>query len=47
MLEFHRLLRTGQPRARALQQAALKVSRMPRYRHPFYWAPFVLVGDGS
>jgi CHAT domain-containing protein len=18
-----------------------------RYRHPFYWAPFVLVGDGE
>ena len=52
MLGFHRLLKPvldgGAPfaRARALQQAAVAVMRMPEYRHPFYWAAFVMVGDG-
>lgn len=32
--------------ARALRDAALAVRRDPRYRHPFYWAGFVLVGGG-
>jgi CHAT domain-containing protein len=33
-------------RARSLQKAALAVMRNPEYRHPFYWAGFVMVGDG-
>ncbi len=56
MVEFHRLLqarksqRTPSPtsawtKAEALQQAALKLLRGGQYRHPFYWAGFVLVGD--
>jgi CHAT domain-containing protein len=32
-------------KAEALQRAALDVMRTPRYRHPFYWAPFILMGD--
>jgi CHAT domain-containing protein len=54
MLEFHRLFksrdargRTTQPAARALRQAALALMRNPRYRHPFYWAGFVMVGDAG
>jgi CHAT domain-containing protein len=54
MLEFHRNLRAGikqtRPQvstAKALQQAALKVLRRSDYRHPFYWAGFVVVGDGG
>ena len=46
MLEFHRQLQAGQPKARALQQAASRLARLPQYGHPFYWAPFVVVGDG-
>jgi CHAT domain-containing protein len=49
MLQFHSRWR-GAPRlskAEALQQAALPMLRGVRYRHPFYWAGFVLVGDGS
>lgn len=45
MLEFHRGLRAGQSKAVALQQATLKTLQDRRYRHPFYWAPFVLIGD--
>lgn len=47
MIEFHRGLRAGKSKAVALQQATLKTLRDGRYRHPFYWAPFVLIGDAS
>ncbi len=33
-------------RARSLQQAALTLMQTPQYRHPFYWAGFVMVGNG-
>jgi CHAT domain-containing protein/Tfp pilus assembly protein PilF len=48
MLEFHSALRTPQARtskAQAMQSAALKLLRSTDYRHPFYWAGFVLIGD--
>lgn len=32
-------------KARALQVAQLQLLRSPEYRRPFYWAPFVLVGE--
>ncbi|MBI4910607.1 MAG: CHAT domain-containing protein [Acidobacteria bacterium] len=44
MLEFHRSLQQGKSKAEALREAALRLMQNPRYRHPFYWAPFVLVG---
>ena len=49
MLEFHRqlLAKKRVSKAEALRRAALKLMRMPMYRHPSYWAGFVLVGDGS
>jgi hypothetical protein len=37
----------GLSKAEALRQAALPLLRGVRYRHPFYWAGFVLIGDGS
>jgi CHAT domain-containing protein len=52
MLEFHKHLRlklkTKSPvtTAGALREAQLKLLRTNEYRHPFYWAGFVLVGDG-
>jgi CHAT domain-containing protein len=48
MLEFHRRLKAsdGFLKAHSLQQAAVKLMRDSRYRHPFYWAGFVVVGDG-
>jgi CHAT domain-containing protein len=33
-------------RADALRHAALRVMKTEHYRHPFYWAGFVLVGNG-
>ena len=49
MLEFHRQLLTGKgiSKAEALRRAELKVMKMPGFDHPSYWAPFVIVGDGS
>lgn len=32
-------------KAQALQQAQLGLLADDRYRHPFYWAPFVLIGN--
>lgn len=47
MIEFHRqLAKRGLTKAESLRQAQLAVRRNPAYRHPFYWAPFILVGAG-
>jgi CHAT domain-containing protein len=35
------------PAARALRHASLVLLRERMYRHPFYWAAFVVVGDGG
>jgi len=51
MVNFHRALISPaggkQTKADALRQAALKLMRNPETSHPFYWAGFVLVGDGG
>jgi CHAT domain-containing protein/predicted negative regulator of RcsB-dependent stress response len=52
MIDFHRgLLGRGGPpglsKSEALRRAALGLMRSPRYRHPFHWAGFVLLGDDS
>lgn len=44
MIEFHRHLRAGDSAAKALRKAQLRTRRDPRYRHPYYWAPFVVIG---
>ncbi len=53
MLEFHSHYKTelagrkAKPsEAEALRRAVIKLARDERYRHPFYWAGFVVVGDG-
>ena len=47
MVEFHRGWLAGLDKAEALRRAALAVRAEPGYSHPFYWAPFVLVGEGG
>lgn len=44
MLDFHRRLSARAPKAEALRRASLAMLRTKEYRHPFYWAGFVLVG---
>jgi CHAT domain-containing protein len=52
MLALHRTLYRGLTsapiagKAEALRKAALAVAADPRYRHPFYWAGFALLGNG-
>ena len=44
--EFYRqLLDPSVSKAKALQQAQVKLMRDPRYRHPSYWSPFLLIGN--
>lgn len=54
MIEFHKQLSNapGGPRrrmnvSRSLREAALKLMHTNEYRHPFYWAGFIVVGAGS
>jgi len=46
MVEFHRQLRNGKKPAEALRKAELTLMRDPHFSHPYYWAPFVVVGAG-
>jgi len=51
MIDFHRRLtmrpaNAKETKAEALRQASLTLLRNERYRHPFYWAGFVMIGDG-
>src|SRR5215204_310875 len=50
MVSFHRGLispTTKLTKSEALRQAALKLLKNPETSHPFYWAGFVLVGEGN
>ena len=53
MIDFHRRLTSRRSglrgrgmKAESLRQASLGLLRSERYKHPFYWAGFVMVGDG-
>lgn len=45
MGEFYQQLLQGASKAKALRQAQLALLKQPKYSHPFYWAPFILVGN--
>jgi CHAT domain-containing protein len=46
MQEFYRQLTTDRvSKSEALRQAQLKLLQNPLYKHPYFWAPFVLVGN--
>jgi CHAT domain-containing protein len=46
MIDFYRHLAESKPsRVVALQQAQLKVLKQRAYRHPAYWAPYLLIGS--
>lgn len=53
MIQFHKRLRSmrsdassSSPVPDALREAALNLLHTDEYRHPFYWAPFVVIGSG-
>jgi len=45
MIEFYTLMKNGEDKATALQKAQKKIMEKKEYSHPYYWAPFALVGD--
>jgi CHAT domain-containing protein len=46
MIDFYRRLADpSQSRVEALQQAQVKVLQQRAYRHPAYWAPYLLIGS--
>ena len=46
MTNFYKALaKPGVGKAQALRQAQLSLLKSSQYQHPYYWAPFVLVGN--
>lgn len=45
MRGFYRRLLAGSPPATALREAQLQAASEPAWRSPYFWAPFVLLGD--
>ncbi len=45
MVSFYQHLKSGKSKAAALQAAQLELRKKPKFQHPFYWAPFILIGD--
>ncbi len=46
MAEFYQYLTQAENnKAESLRQAQLSILKNPKYEHPYYWAPFVLVGN--
>jgi hypothetical protein len=46
MSAFYKGVLGGATKARALRAAQLDCLENSRYQHPFYWAPFILTGEG-
>lgn len=42
--KFYENLKLGKTKAEALHLAKMYLKNMPQYSHPFYWAPFILIG---
>jgi CHAT domain-containing protein len=45
MQAFYQNLKAGQKKGIALRNAMKTLRQKPEYRHPYFWAPFFLVGD--
>ena len=45
MLAFYRGLLEGLPRGQALRRAQAAIAARPMWRHPFYWAAFIVNGE--
>ena len=47
MTAFYRELAAGTPKAESLRRAQLLVRKNPRFSAPYYWAPFILMGESG
>jgi CHAT domain-containing protein/Tfp pilus assembly protein PilF len=48
MKQFYTYIKTGLPKTQALQKAKVELLRSADWRRdPFYWAPFILIGQGK
>ncbi len=46
MAQFYGGLRQQQlPKAQALQRSQIALLQDPDFAHPFFWAPFILIGN--
>jgi CHAT domain-containing protein len=45
MAEFYRDIARGEDKSTALRTASLSLLRSKDHSHPYYWAPFILLGD--
>jgi CHAT domain-containing protein len=45
MTDFYKEMISGQSKAESMRRAQLAVMHDPRFAHPFYWAPFIVLGD--
>lgn len=45
MNEFYRGLQNHLSKSEALRQAQISLIQSPAFNHPYYWAPFILVGS--
>jgi len=43
--KFYEYLKEGHPKARSLRLAKMYLKNETRFSHPFYWAPFILMGE--
>lgn len=42
---YENWLQKGMSKPAALRQAQFDLKSIPQYSHPYYWAPFVTIGD--
>jgi len=47
MTGYYDRLAQGGGRAESMRQASLAIKARPNYEHPFYWASFIVSGDGT
>ncbi|MEK6336090.1 MAG: CHAT domain-containing protein [Acidobacteriota bacterium] len=45
MTAFYKEIAAGQSKGEAMRRAQLAVMHDPRFAHPYYWAPFIVLGD--
>ena len=45
MVKFYSNLKSGMSKAEAMREAQIALMKNPVYRHPYYWAPFLVIGS--